>query len=285
MAESSSWGGLSKFVIALALELFVIGARAALGGRRLVYGRQLQKASMAAAHRCGVCDASLDSMTAHGRKTHVGLCRKKKQRPCSPMQAPDLDLELSAHEDSSPPASPAQMDMDIDFEAGPALPGFEAGPALPEAATHAPFLSEAEAKLAQLFVEKGNIGIGTLDAILAITQSGEELATSTKEMLQRLDELPGMEYRCAELTLSGYPDATYRMFFRELKAAVDHLLRMHGHVLLQPVLLPPDFLTTNGIEEMWQGQRYQEMYRDFSKHAAPTDVLLPLILFSGTFHL
>ena len=138
--------------------------------------------------------------------------------------------------------------------------------------------------MACMYVEHFNLGKGTLDAILDITQRGEDIAQSTRELLDRVDQLPGLSYTCAEMTIPGYPDGVYRMFFRDLHEAVDLLLRKHGHELIDPIQVPEeDPNEPNVCSEMWQGTRYQELFWKFCAVAKATDILLPLIFFSGSY--
>lgn len=222
-------------------------------------------------------------MAAHGRKIHYGKCRRQLQ---------ELHVQQITFSDSDNEADPQPEAMDIllddlqqpqlaeEQHMPPELPPPPA-PALLPVHSFRPFLSPADADMAAMYVKRFDLSIGTLDKVLEIAQRGEEIAGTTKELLERIDSLPGMGYRCAEMTLPGFDDRVYRLFFRDLKSGVDFLLSQHGSVLLRPQLRPADAQ----LEEMWHGARYQQLYREFCAHAAPTDVLLPLIFYSGAVSL
>ena len=160
----------------------------------------------------------------------------------------------------------------------PVDPGIDTQPIAAGAPSLGPFPTAADMGLASTYVRRFDLSISTLDAILDITRKGNFTARCTRDLLEWVDVLPGAAYNCAEITIPGYADWVYRLFYRDLTSAVDFMLRKHGKEMLRPRRLPgrPPI-----IKEMWEGRRYQEELEEFRKVAAPTDILLPITFFSG----
>lgn len=239
--------------------------------------------SMAAAmaSSCPLCGNDLHHLGARAQQSHVGRCRvffaTKESSSSSSVDGGDEQQPID--EEARMQVVAADMhDEVVPHDVDAAYEGVHV-------ASHFPFPSEADAQLAAMYTNKFGLSIGTLDAILAITRRGDVHARSTRELLGWVDQLPGMDYQCAECTIPGYPLGVYRIFYRPLQATVHFLVRRHAAALLRPSLLPCDEDgVVDALEELWQGKRYQEVYRQFREEADPTDVLLPLIFFSGVSH-
>ncbi len=239
---------------------------------------------MAAALSCPLCLAPLGSMSLHGRRTHIGRCREEQERGAAAVGVdvpPDMHEVPDYDEDARSRGSDTAATPDVPAPAvAAALPRVVPARGMPKDSFE-PFLSQADSDMATLYVRNFGLGVGMLDSILEIARRGERLSRTTKELMSTVDTLEGMRYKCAEITIPGYPEGLYRLFYRQVVAAVAFVLRKHGRDLLHPVVLPPDY--AGNIEEMWQAKRYQALLRDFQKVAEPADILLPLIFFSGSW--
>ncbi len=230
---------------------------------------------------CGFCHSDIGHLSRRGQQTHIGLCANAVTHTSSSDAASTAPEDFGAGSQDGgdvPPPAVAHVPHALPLDPE----GFEAAEEVgtPEP-SYLPFLSAADADLARLYVNKFDLAVGTLDAILEITRTGDLKAGSVRDLLDVVDALPGMEFHPSEVHIAGYPDACYRLFYRRLRDAVDLLLRKHARELLLPSLLPPDEEGTRPVSEMWQAGRYQHILGKFREVAEPSDVLLPLIFFSG----
>ena len=243
------------------------------------------------AEKCAYCPAHrVHIPTEHGWRVHLGLCREKFGREQERMSGGEKDdvedfpFDIVSLPPSADEVIRTAVDSD-DLEEAHEMDVARAGAVgdVEGSFVFSPFRSEADFRLAQLFTSRNDLGKGMLDAFLRVSRNGPFLAKSADDLLRTMDSLPGLIFRPYHIPLPGVDKAKqavthrYRFFSRSLLDCVTFLLDRHGEKLQLPYLLEGRPMW---LEEVWEGERYQAVFRSFRQEAAPRDLLLPLILFS-----
>ncbi len=151
-----------------------------------------------------------------------------------------------------------------------------------------PFDTESDYRLAQLGVTRSGLSIGVVDELLSAARTGPFVVRHCGELLDIVDSLPGAEYHPQffslpyDLSDPESDDVNYAFFSRGVRAGIEILLARHGN----SALVPPDTIDFDGpVTDIFQAKDYREQLHSFNQLAEPTDILLPLILFSDETNL
>lgn len=225
---------------------------------------------MASAHEvCPYCEKELHFVTDRGRSTHVGICRSKeaKLRHAS-ARAAEEDLQLAA-------AKRRRTEAASEEQTGPlAAAGARSGVV---ASAASPQLNATDHGWLRVFLERHDISISLLDAILPVCALPDPTRfNSGIAFMTFVDSLPGPSFHSISLKLPEQR-IVYEYPFRSILDVVEHMCVRHNGSLLDP----EQPLAERELD-LIDGERFRRL-NDALQHAAgPSATLAPLIFSSGS---
>jgi hypothetical protein len=256
-------------------------------------------AGLVGAENCAYCGWSIGHFAPHGQAVHIGLCRIRRtsEDEDAPTSQDDAAMDLlddSDNDDDKNDDAQADVAMDLPDDdksmesadqsmfvvAADAFdPPHDSAPQVP--AWH-PFLSEADFQLAAKYCHNPGMSLAVVTDFIGISRLGPVKASTAQDLLAPLDDLPGLAYNVTEIHLPGTPeDAIYRLFHRDLVAAINFHLDRHQDKLIRPGFGPLPSAADWSVTELWQGSQYQQELRRFHTSYDADCLLLPLVLHSG----
>ena len=238
--------------------------------------------------QCAFCNADISAMQWAGQRVHIGKCRARRTLHTLAEYSTEEELDDDDENDDDDYRADEEC-MSLQPHAGELWEedddgAEEDGRRVEDGSAWAPFLSEADYRVAQLYCTNSQISLGAVKEILDISRLGAVRAPNHLVLLRPLDALDGLKYAVEEIHLPGTPDtAIYRLYFRDVIKVVNFSLDHHVRHLTNPELraMPEDDPEWQ-VSDVWEGIAYQEALRRFRTTFGPSPVLLPLGLFSGS---